>query len=95
MGDKVLYQRVQHVDAERCRDTPVKIESQADIASEVELVIRIIPPAHMEYVVKDHAGDKFDDRTSGSHAEEYDEEVFLQGLENPDRSIKAQSVDRT
>jgi hypothetical protein len=89
---EVFYERVQDIDAEGSRDTPVDIESQADIASEVELVIGIVPPAHMESVIEDDTGYEFNDRTCGSHAEEYDQEVIAQGLEDPDGGIKAQSV---
>ena len=60
MGYEPLDCRVKNIDAERSGNTPVNIESETDISSEIELVIRIIPPAHMEGMVKDHSGDKLD-----------------------------------
>ena len=91
----MLYERVKDIDAERSCNAPVDIESQADIASEVELILGIIPPAHMEGVIEDNTCNELHDRTCGGHAEEYDEEVIAQRFEDPDRGIKAESIDGT
>ena len=86
---------MKNIYTERCRYAPIDKEPQADVSVEIEFVIRIIPPSHMEGVIENYACYEFYYRTGGGHSEKDHEEIAAERLKDPDGGIKAQAIYRT
>ena len=92
MTDYVHDRRMKHIHTQGTCKAPVDKESKADKAVEIELILRIVPPSHVEDRIEHHACDKLDGRCYECRSEEQKREIMYEGSEEPDNSVESDAV---
>lgn len=83
---------MEHVHTEGACKAPVDKEPEAYKTVEIELVVGIVPPSHVEDGIKDNARDKLNGSSDERRSEEQQREIMYEGSEEPDNSVETYTV---